>query len=141
MKTILLTTRAHPSSVAFEYYRLASEVGGKADSISNLATMYKDGVGTDQDFAQALSLYEKAFDAGSDISGYVRGCCSRHLSLPPNSPPILNSQNLAAMHANGIGTSKDLFKARDILERIVSFQGAAEALAQVEQMIAAQTEL
>ena len=42
------------------------------------------------------------------------------------------------MYANGIGTEKDLYAARDLLEKIHGFQGAAEALAQVEKMIAVQ---
>ena len=95
--------------------RLAAEQG-KADSISNLATMYKDGVGVTQDFAKALELYQKAFDAGSDMSGF----------------------NAASMYANGIGTEKDLYAARGLLEKIHGFPDAQEALAQVEKLIAAQ---
>mmetsp|Transcript_18184 Transcript_18184/g.48000 ORF Transcript_18184/g.48000 Transcript_18184/m.48000 type:complete len:207 (-) Transcript_18184:113-733(-) len=98
---------------AAEYFRLAAEQG-KAESMSNLATMYKDGVGVEQNFEKALELYNQAYDAGNDMSGF----------------------NLAAMHANGIGTEKDLYKARELLEGILGFQGAPEALAQVESMIA-----
>ena len=45
--------------------------------------------------------------------------------------------NAASMYANGIGTEKDLYAARDLLEKVHGFPDAQAALAQVEKMIAA----
>ena len=37
---------------------------GNLDSLSNLATMYKDGVGVERDIGKAVILYEKAAAGG-----------------------------------------------------------------------------
>lgn len=100
-------------SLSAKYFSLAADQG-KLESITNLGTMYKDGVGVEHDIIQAIDLYEKAFEGGHSLAAY----------------------NLAAIHANGVGgLTKDLFKARALLAAIPDFQGASEAMAQIDKMI------
>ena len=67
-----------------DYYRLAAEQG-LALAKHNLALLYEEGRGVEQDYAQALTLYREAAEAG-EIDAAV---------------------NLGVMYLDGVGTAVD----------------------------------
>ena len=105
-------------ALAIEYFTAAANQG-KPESLSNLATMYKDGVGVERDIPKALELFEKAFVGGHETAAF----------------------NMASLYATGAGghLEVNLQKAQELLSAIPNFEGASEALSQVTAMIKQQS--
>lgn len=58
---------------AFEWYRLADQIGGSRDAEFAMAQMYFHGRGVARDYAEAFALYKKAAAKGHHIAQYLIG--------------------------------------------------------------------
>lgn len=81
---------------AAKYYKLAIENSSfKAASYCNLATLYKEGLGVEQDWDMAIQYYQMGAEEGSSIA----------------------MMNLAQQYESGQHIKKDLTKALELYER------------------------
>eukprot|EP00747_Dinoflagellata_sp_TGD_P001835 gnl/TRDRNA2_/TRDRNA2_102512_c2_seq1.p1 gnl/TRDRNA2_/TRDRNA2_102512_c2~~gnl/TRDRNA2_/TRDRNA2_102512_c2_seq1.p1 ORF type:complete len:559 (-),score=120.24 gnl/TRDRNA2_/TRDRNA2_102512_c2_seq1:52-1545(-) len=89
------SVQARDLAMAFRHFN-ESALGGSADGMFNLASLYLTGTGTEQSFQRATLWYTQALDRGHTPAAYT----------------------LAVMHLNGIGTVRNCWIAVDLLKRV-----------------------
>lgn len=99
----------HPAKALYLYHRIASQApeterAPLANAYYHLAWMYQDGIGTAQDYEQAVYWYQKSSDLGNPVA----------------------TNNLADKYENGLGVSQDLDMAVALYQQVAGEVIAAD---------------
>ena len=125
-----------PPPITFaEVHRFAEQ--GDASAQFNLAFMYAEGLGTPQDFAQAMAWYRKAADQGEASAMYNLGSMySTGRGVVQDYVEGHKWRNLAAARASA-DNQKEYAATRDALTRLMTPQQLAEAQKRASDWMAA----
>ncbi len=146
----------HPAKALYLYHRIASQAPETeqvplANAYYHLGWMYQDGIGTAQDYEQAVYWYQKSSDLGNPVATNNLADKYEHgLGVPQDldmavalyqqvaGEVIAADLSLGRMYVEGRGVSQDFDKAKMHLNIVINsrIDGIAEMQVEAAQLLA-----